>query len=128
MSIPAESFFLDPEAEGTLQQKVQRLVAEGVLSGRFRPGERVPSSRKLADHLGVSRITVTNAYTELVADDYLKSKGRSGYFISETAPAPSAFEMQGRGGRSAIDWSRAIGPRFTHVAWPVRPENWDKYP
>jgi GntR family transcriptional regulator/MocR family aminotransferase len=127
MSIPVESFFLDPEAEGTLQQKVQRLVAEGILSGRFRPGEKLPSSRKLAQHLGISRITVTNAYTELVADDYLNSRGRSGYYVSQTAPAPPAFDLPGRGEKPAIDWSRAIGQRFDSPALPLRPVNWQEF-
>ncbi|MEL6338166.1 MAG: winged helix-turn-helix domain-containing protein, partial [Pseudomonadota bacterium] len=77
-TIPAEAFFLDPAFEGTLQQQIQQLVAEGILSGRFRPGERMPSSRGLAQHLGISRITVTIAYTELVANDYLTARGRSG--------------------------------------------------
>ncbi len=128
MSIPVESFFLDPEAEGTLQQKVQRLVAEGILSGRFRAGEKLPSSRKLAQHLGISRITVTNAYTELVADDYLNSRGRSGYFVSDTAPTPPAFDLPGKAQRAGIDWSRAIGQRFHGPALPIRPLDWQDYP
>ncbi len=127
MAIPVDSFFLDPEAEGTLQQKVQRLVAEGVLAGRFQPGEKLPSSRKLADHLGVSRITVTNAYTELVADDYLNSRGRSGYFVSETAPTPPAFDLSGKPARGGFDWNRAIGQRFDNPQWPARPGNWQDY-
>ena len=66
----------------------RQMIAQGVLAGRLRPGERMPSSRKLAEHLGVSRITVSLAYAELVADDYLFAKGRSGYFVSQTAPQP----------------------------------------
>lgn len=128
MPIPVESFFLDAQAEGTLQQKVQRLVAEGILSGRFRPGEKLPSSRKLAVHLGISRITVTNAYTELVADDYLISRGRSGYFVSDTAPTPPEFDLAGRPDKARIDWSRAIGQRFDSPALPLRPLNWHDYP
>ena len=86
MAISEETFFLPPDAEGTLQNQIQQLVAEAILSGRFRAGEKMPSSRKLAAHLGVSRITVTLAYTELLADDYLTSRGRSGYYISTNAP------------------------------------------
>ena len=79
MPVSADSFFLDPDSQGTLQSQIQQIVAGGILSGRLRPGEKMPSSRKLAAHLGVSRITVTLAYTELLADDYLSSRGRSGY-------------------------------------------------
>ena len=59
MAIPKETFFLMPNAEGTLQNQIQQLVAEAILSGRFKPNEKMPSSRKLAKHLSVSRITVT---------------------------------------------------------------------
>ena len=76
--ISIDTFFLTATAPGTLQSRIQQMVAQGILSGRFRPGERLPSSRALAAHLNVSRITVTLAYTELVADDYLSAKGRSG--------------------------------------------------
>ncbi|MEM8878932.1 MAG: GntR family transcriptional regulator, partial [Pseudomonadota bacterium] len=57
MAIYAESIFLDNELDDTLQNRLKRQVVEGILSGRFRPGERMPSSRALARHLGVSRIT-----------------------------------------------------------------------
>ena len=79
MALPVETFFLHPDAEGTLQTQVRQLVAEGILAGRFRPGEKLPSSRKLAAHLGVSRITITLAFTELLADDYIVARGRSGF-------------------------------------------------
>ena len=111
MALPVETFFLQPDAQGTLQAQIQQMIAEGILSGRFRPGEKLPSSRKLAAHLGVSRITVTLAYTELLSNDYLTSRGRSGYFVSDTAPTPPKFRTLPPG-QDAVDWSRAIGQRF----------------
>lgn len=126
MAIPVETFFLDPHAQATLQARIQQMIAQGILSGRFRPGEKLPSSRKLATHLGVSRITVTLAYTELVASDYLTAQGRSGYFVSENAPEPmpkpSAPPAQDR-----VDWARAIGQRFTGGVAPEKPQDWARY-
>ncbi|MDG1067009.1 MAG: GntR family transcriptional regulator, partial [Sulfitobacter sp.] len=66
MALPVETFFLKPDAQGTLQSQIQQMIAQGILSGRFQRGEKLPSTRKLALHLGVSRITVTIAYTELL--------------------------------------------------------------
>ena len=126
MAISVETFFLDPSAEGTLQARIQQMVAQGILAGRFRPGERLPSSRKMAKHLGVSRITVTLAYTELVADDYLISRGRSGYFVSDNAPEPPAFPAQ-RFNSGTVDWSRAIGQRFTPGLSLDKPSDWATY-
>ena len=126
MSISVESFFLDPSAEGTLQARIQQMVAQGILAGRLRAGERLPSSRKMAAHLGVSRITVTLAYTELVADDYLMSRGRSGYFVSENAPEPPAFPAQ-RSNLGTVDWNRTIGQRFTPGLSLNKPADWASY-
>lgn len=125
MPIAVETFFLDPAFEGTLQQQVQQMVASGILSGRFRPGEKLPSSRKLAEHLGVSRITVTLAYSELMADDYLSSTGRSGYFVSENAPEPPQIESFGSA--DTVDWSRAIGTRFSGSLQVEKPLDWRTY-
>ncbi|NNK77746.1 MAG: PLP-dependent aminotransferase family protein [Litoreibacter sp.] len=125
MSIAVETFFLDPTFEGTLQQQIQQMVAGGILSGRFRAGEKLPSSRKLAQHLGVSRITVTLAYNELMADDYLSSAGRSGYYVSENAPEPP--QLASRSSRDTVDWSRAIGTRFSGGLQVEKPIDWRRY-
>ena len=126
MAISPESFFLDPTAEGTLQSQIQQMVAQGILDGRFRRGERLPSSRRLAEHLGVSRITVTLAYTELMADDYLSSKGRSGYFVSDNAPEPPSFPAAPAGSGN-VDWARILGHRVTASLGPEKPPDWASY-
>ena len=127
MAIPAEAFHLEPGAAGTLQQQIQEMVAGGILRGPFRPGEKMPSSRGLARHLGVSRITVTLAYTELVAGDYLTARGRSGYYVSESAPSPPGFEIAAGEGRDSVDWARATGGRFSAQDLPVKPRDWHAY-
>ena len=114
MSIPVETFFLNPDSTGTLQARIQQMIAEGILSGYFQKGEKLPSSRRLAQHLGVSRITVTLAYTELQASDYLEARDRSGYYVSQNAPEPPRFPAS-EPRRDVIDWSRALGRRFVAV-------------
>ncbi|WP_436398249.1 PLP-dependent aminotransferase family protein [Roseobacter sp. S98] len=126
MALPVETFFLHPDAQGTLQSQIQQMIAQGILSGRFQRGEKLPSTRKLASHLGVSRITVTIAYTELLANDYLSSRGRSGYYVSENAPVPPAFAPS-QSGPDAIDWTRAIGQKFSGGDMPRKPPNWASY-
>ncbi|WP_298858492.1 PLP-dependent aminotransferase family protein [uncultured Sulfitobacter sp.] len=126
MALPVETFFLQTDAQGTLQSQIQQMIAQGILSGRFQRGEKLPSTRKLAVHLGVSRITVTIAYTELLASDYLSSKGRSGYFVSENAPSPPVF-TPGPDTQDAVDWTRAIGQRFSGGVTPSKPQDWSKY-
>lgn len=126
MPISEETFYLDPAYEGTLQKQIQTIVAEGILSGRFRLGERLPSSRKLAKHLGVSRITVTLAYSELLADDYIVSRGRSGYYVSDSAPR--ARMPSGPGPREdKVDWARMIGTRWSTGPKLEKPDDWRRF-
>ncbi|MEM6481147.1 MAG: PLP-dependent aminotransferase family protein, partial [Pseudomonadota bacterium] len=126
MAISVECFFLKPGAEGSLQAQIQQMIAQGILSGQFRRGEKLPSSRKLAQHLGVSRITVTLAFTELQASDYLESRDRSGYYVSRNAPEPPHFTPVATRG-DTIDWGRALGRRFTGGSTPVKPQDWSRY-
>ena len=124
MGISVETFFLNPDAQGTLQAQIQQMIAQGILSGRFHIGEKLPSSRRLAAHLGVSRITVTLAYTELLANDYLTSRGRSGYYVSDNAPVPPAYAPPPARLPDTVDWPRAIARSFTGGDTPTKPGNW----
>lgn len=127
MAAPVETFFLAPDAPGTLQAQIQQMVAEAVLSGRLERGEKLPSTRKLAHHLGVSRITVTLAYTELVANDFLTSRGRSGYFVSQNAPEPPAFAPTRPRPDNGVDWQHALAAHFSGGATPAKPRDWQTY-
>ena len=126
MALPVETFFLSPNHQGTLQSQVQQMIAHGILSGRFSTEEKLPSTRKLAQHLGISRITVTLAYTELVASDYLTARGRSGYFVSLNAPVPPSYQPQPVS-NDAVDWSRAIGQRFSGGQVLQKPLDWAQF-
>ncbi|GGA97203.1 MocR-like pyridoxine biosynthesis transcription factor PdxR [Allosediminivita pacifica] len=125
MAIPVETFFLRPNEQGTKQGRIQQIVAEGILSGRFRRGEKLPSSRALARHLGVSRITVTLAYTELLANDYLTSRGRSGYYVSDNAP--EAPDFQPSEAADTVDWDVALAARYPGAARLGKPADWTRY-
>ena len=127
MAISPETFFLDPRTGGTLQQQIRRLVIEAVLAGRCQPGQKMPSTRRLAAHLGVSRITVSLAYADLVANDYLTARGRSGYFISDRAPQVPRFDTPCEETADNVDWTRALGRRFAGNHAPERPANWRDY-
>ncbi|MEO0378772.1 MAG: PLP-dependent aminotransferase family protein [Pseudomonadota bacterium] len=126
MSLPIETFFMSANHKGTLQSQVQQMIAHGILSGRFGCGEKLPSTRKLATHLGISRITVTLAYTELVASDYLTARGRSGYYVSDNAPVPPVYQPQVQGSES-VDWNRAIGQRFSGGQVLSKPKDWAQF-
>lgn len=126
MAISVDTFFLNSDAQGTLQAQIQEMIAEGILSGRFRVAEKLPSSRKLALHLGISRITVTLAYTELLANDYLTSRGRSGYYVSENAPVPPSYTPPVQS-EEAVDWGHMLVRTFTGGDTPRKARDWRSY-
>ncbi|WP_209325026.1 PLP-dependent aminotransferase family protein [Brevibacterium renqingii] len=66
-----------------LTQGLRRLIAEGSLL----PGDAVPSSRRLAVHLGISRGSVESAYAQLGVEGFLVSAERSATRINPELPA-----------------------------------------
>ncbi|MGG4411066.1 PLP-dependent aminotransferase family protein [Niallia taxi] len=52
-------------------------------NGNIPVNEQLPSIRQLADSLSVSRNTTLNAYEQLLAEGYIYSEGRKGYFVTE---------------------------------------------
>ena len=86
---------VDRSATVPLGQQVQDLLRRAITSGRLRPGERLPSTRRLADQLGVSRGLVVSAYEQLLAEGYVVAAVGSGTRVAGTAippgePAPVA--------------------------------------
>lgn len=72
-----------------LYEGLYRCIREDILTGRLRPGEKLPSKRALADHLKISKVTVENAYAQLSAEGYLRSQEKVGYFVEvSTGPLP----------------------------------------
>jgi GntR family transcriptional regulator/MocR family aminotransferase len=47
--------YLDPDSRLGLQSQIRQKLVDGILSGMFPTGGRLPSSRKLAEQLGVAR-------------------------------------------------------------------------
>ncbi|MDG1068771.1 MAG: PLP-dependent aminotransferase family protein, partial [Sulfitobacter sp.] len=60
------------------------------------------------------------------ANDYLASKGRSGYFVSENAPSPPSFTPS-PDTLDSVDWTRAIGQKFSGGVTPRKPQDWSQY-
>ena len=81
---------LDRTAAEPLQKQLYRQIRDELRSGSFTDGaSRLPSSRALAADLGISRLTVSLAFSKLHAEGYLQSKVRSGTFVAD--PLPEMF-------------------------------------
>jgi hypothetical protein len=67
----------------TLQGQLRDMLVHAVMEGFISPGQPLPSSRLLADTLGLSRTTVTLALQALVDKGLIVARARSGLFVSE---------------------------------------------
>jgi GntR family transcriptional regulator / MocR family aminotransferase len=79
---------LDRALSEPLYQQLYRQIREELESGSFdSSASRVPSSRVLAATLGISRATVNEAFSKLLAEGYLQARERSGIFVADHLPA-----------------------------------------
>ena len=67
-----------------------------ILERRLQPGQQIPSTRALADELGISRIPVLGAYSQLLAEGYIESRLGAGTFVT------SSLSDQFPGARPAV--------------------------
>ncbi|MBN2221432.1 MAG: PLP-dependent aminotransferase family protein [Vallitaleaceae bacterium] len=91
-------FFLDYKAHGKLYLALYQAVISEILEGTLRENERMPSVRQLAKSLNVSKTTVENAYSQLVAEGYLYTKPQKGYYVmslGQRTPKDKIHEMLG---------------------------------
>lgn len=77
---------LDPRRSVPLHRQIYDELRAAILSGRLAPGVRLPSTRSLADDLGVSRNTVMYASEQLFAEGYIHGRVGSGTFVANALP------------------------------------------
>ena len=106
-----------------LYEALYRAIRGDILTGNLAAGEKLPSKRALAENLEVSKITVETAYNQLLAEGYIVSREKIGYFVEDIphrhtaspvkpvlkeTPAPALVDLTANGsGRFPFSaWSR----------------------
>ena len=104
-----------------ISAQLEAAVAGGVL----RSGDRLPSSRDLAQVLGVSRTVVTNAYARLFAEGWLEGRHGSGTYVANVTSGTVADGMAGPaiGGTVGTAIGGAAGSTGAGTASPVLPDD-----
>ncbi len=67
--------------------RIQQQIREGIASGSYKPGDRIPSEPALAAHFGTTRATVARALQELVFDGTIIRRAGSGSFVASRTPS-----------------------------------------
>ena len=66
-----------------LYQYLYQCIKNDIVQGSFRADEKLPSKRSFAKNLGVSTITVENAYAQLIAEGFVYSLPKKGFFVTD---------------------------------------------
>lgn len=85
------TYALNRTARESLYEQLYRALRLDIESGALGAGDRLPSKRAFAKHLGVSVVTVEGAYDQLVAEGYVRAVPRSGFYVQEIGPNLTSF-------------------------------------
>jgi GntR family transcriptional regulator/MocR family aminotransferase len=77
---------VDRAAAKPMHRQIYDGFREAIVKGNLRSGQQIPSTRALASELGISRITLLNAYAQLLAEGYFESRAGAGTFVSNSLP------------------------------------------
>lgn len=77
-----------------LYVKVKRHITDAIVSGKYLPGQKLPSESDLVQALDVSRMTVNRALRELTRDGLVTRTQGVGSFVSRARPMNSLVELK----------------------------------
>jgi GntR family transcriptional regulator/MocR family aminotransferase len=121
---------IDPDSKIALQSQIRQQLIEGIFAGRFQPGQRLPSSRRLSKALGVARNTVLLAYQQLIDEGHVISRTRSGLYLNETLSkghgSVTGMRSPARQPQTA-DWSKHLRRRPAIASVQRYPADWQTY-
>ncbi len=121
------TYSFDDRGSDSLYEFLYKEIKKDILSYKLAPGEKLPSKRALSKHLGVSTITVENAYGQLMAEGYIYSVAKSGFFVAEVTPSKAEVTLKSEGAPSKAEpqpkiWADFISnstsaENFPFAAW-----------
>jgi GntR family transcriptional regulator/MocR family aminotransferase len=114
---------VDATSETPLLQQVYQLLRGAILAHALTPGSRLPSTRQLADRLGVSRTSVLSAYDQLLAEGYVEGRAGSGTYVTQDVPQPpiAPAVLKTPGSKPTGRRLSSAGTRFRKLAQTLSP-------
>ncbi|MGR3290668.1 MAG: GntR family transcriptional regulator, partial [Paracoccaceae bacterium] len=76
-------FSIERNSSVPIYRQLDASLRRIILNGTLAAGQKLPSTRDLAQELGVSRITVKSVYEQLVAEGYALARTGAGTFVSD---------------------------------------------
>lgn len=122
--------YLDPSSPLNLQAQIRQKLVDAILQGVFPPGCKLPSSRKLAEQLGVARNTVVLACEQLLEERFIESRERSGLFVSRNVLEGRVGYFGSSSAHTEMDssWRRRIRLKLQAPPQFQVPAHWQRHP
>jgi len=121
---------LESDSSLTLQSQIRQRIVAGIVQGTFPVGSRLPSSRKLAKQLGISRNTVVLAYEALAGEGFIEARQRSGIYVRGNVLLGRVDRDSQQNATAELDagWRRKIRMRTEPSPEFRIPRAWHLYP
>lgn len=100
---------LTDEKNKCLYQQIYEYIRDEIRTGKLLTGEKLPSTRSLAEYLQVARSTVDLAYSQLVAEGYVEARPCKGYFVCSVEELLELFSQEPERAFQAEDCFRLTG-------------------
>ena len=81
-------------SKGPIYKQLYNFIKRDIISGILNPNSKLPSKRMLAANLGVSTISIENAYDQLISEGYIYTIPKKGYFVSELPQIKQDFSIK----------------------------------
>ncbi|MGI9417338.1 MAG: PLP-dependent aminotransferase family protein [Geminicoccaceae bacterium] len=112
-----------------LQARLREMVISAISEGWLGADMPLPSSRQLARNLGVARNTVLLAYQQLVDEDVLEARERSGYFVRSSGDRLPCADLTTKAAAGpAVDWRRHLTMTPSDQRNIDKPVDWLNFP
>lgn len=121
---------LDKQSAISLRDQLCEKISYQISAGLLKPNQRLPSCRKIARQLDISRNTVVSAYQALIYDGIVESRERSGYFVHAEARAHCAtkdLNQELTKPRKKLFDFMPLDKSFIGYKTIIRPDNWANY-
>lgn len=100
-----------------------------ILANNFKPNEKLPSKRNLANHLGISIITVANTYERLISEGYIYSIEKSGFYVTELLSFSNKAESSKTQANDVkLDFENPISPQKPEIDFKTNAISFEKFP
>lgn len=106
---------LNIEIDNTIKSRylaIAKAIRDAIKSGQLQGNEALPSARLLAEQLNVNRHTIMAAYQELIAEGWIASRQRKGYFVMDALPVETAIAVNNaKQSHSSFNWRIVNNPK-----------------